>query len=125
MATNTRSITAVVVGLVVFAVLTVLGVLLAQRAGLVAAGRTPTENDFLLFNSTLMLFMMAGGYATAKLAPFDPKLHTIYLGTILTVLGAVASFVFSRMDIGPDWFGWLLILSGLPFAWLGGKLKRN
>jgi hypothetical protein len=125
MATNSRSITAVVIGLVVFAVLTVIGFVVAQKAGLIAVGRSPTENDFLLFNSTLVLFMMAGGYATAKLAPFDPKTHTLFLGTVLTVLGAIASFVFSRMDIGPDWFGWLLILSGLPFAWLGGKLRRN
>lgn len=116
---------AVVVGLAVFSVLTLIGGFAAKALGLVGGGTLPTETNFLLFNSCIALFMMAGGYATARLAPSNPKDHTIALGGILTVLGLIGSIAQSLTHYGPNTFGWLLVLSGLPFAWLGGKLRRE
>jgi len=123
--TDPRSTRAVYAGLAVVVGLSLLGVLAALLLGRVGAGVAPSDNDFLLFNSALAVFMMAGGSVTARLAPYDPKNHSISLGVVLTVLGLVASIGFSLAHYGPDWFGWMLVLSGLPFAWLGGKLKRK
>jgi archaellum biogenesis protein FlaJ (TadC family) len=116
---------AVYTGLAVVAVLTLIGYIAARITGLIVPGFVPAENELLLFVSSIALFMMVGGYVTAKLAPQDPKNHTISLGTILTVIGLVASIALSFANYGPNWFGWLLVLSGLPFAWLGGKFKRE
>lgn len=125
MPSNPRSTRAVVVGLVIVLALTIAGYFAARGLGLIVPGTIPPERDLFLFNLCFMMFMMIGGYATAKLAPFDPKNHTISLGVILTVLGLIGSIAQSLAHYGPNWFGWLLVLSGLPFAWLGGKIKRS
>lgn len=125
MPSNPRSTRAVVVGLVIVLALTIAGYFAARGLGLIVPGTIPPERDLFLFNLCFMMFMMIGGYATAKLAPFDPKNHTISLGVILTVLGLIGSIAQSLAHYGPNWFGWLLVLSGLPFAWLGGKIKRD
>jgi peptidoglycan/LPS O-acetylase OafA/YrhL len=125
MPASPRSTRAVYIGLAITLGLTLLGAVAALALGLIGNGITPTETNFLLFNSSIALFAMAGGFVTAKLAPHSPKDHSISLGTILTVLGLVASIAFSLADYGPKSFGWLLVLTGLPFAWLGGKLKRE
>lgn len=125
MPSNPRSTRAVVVGLVIIAVLTLVGFFAAKGLGLIVPGSIPTERDLFLFNLCIMMFMMIGGYATARLAPYDPKNHTISLGAILTIFGLIASIAQSLAHYGPNWFGWLLVLSGLPFAWLGGKIKRS
>jgi hypothetical protein len=122
---SSPSTRAVYVGLIIVLGLTLIGAIAARLLGLTGPGIVPNETNFLLFNSCIALFIMAGGYATARLATHDPKGHTLSLGTILTVLGLVASVAFSLADYGPNWFGWLLVLSGLPFAWLGGKLKKG
>jgi hypothetical protein len=125
MPSNPRSTRAVVVGLVIVLALTIAGYFAARGLGLIVPGTIPPERDLFLFNLCFMMFMMIGGYATAKLAPFDPRNHTISLGVILTVLGLIGSIAQSLAHYGPNWFGWLLVLSGLPFAWLGGKIKRD
>jgi|GEM_PF-4612956 len=125
MSTNPRSSRAVYTGLIVILALTLIGAFAAKLLGLIGTGTVPPENTLLLFNSSIALIMMVGGYVTAKLAPGNAKDHTISLGVILTVLGLVASIGFSLSHYGPNWFGWLLVLSGLPFAWLGGKFKRE
>ncbi len=126
MSTSTSASTrAVLIGLGLSLVLILTGAFAALKTGLIGAGIVPTETNFLLFNSCIGLFIMAGGYATAKLAPSNPKDHTIALGGILTVLGLIGSVAQSLAHYGPDSFGWLLALSGLPFAWLGGKLVRS
>lgn len=125
MPTNPHSTRAVVVGLVIVAVLTVIGYFAARGLGLIVPGTIPPERDLFLFNLCITMFMMIGGYATAKLAPHDPKNHTISLGAVLTIFGLLGSIAQSLAHYGPNWFGWLLVLSGLPFAWLGGKLHRE
>jgi ABC-type multidrug transport system permease subunit len=67
------------------------------------------------------IYMVAGGYATAALAPNGPVLHAVVLGVVgivLGVLGAVATW-----GIAPAWFNVLLIVLGPPCAWLGAKLR--
>jgi hypothetical protein len=116
---------AVSIGLAIALGLTLIGAFAAKALGLIGNGTLPTETNFLLFNSCIGLFIMAGGYATAKLAPYNPKDHTLALGGILTILGGIASIAQAMTHYGPNSFGWLLVLSGLPFAWLGGKLLRS
>jgi hypothetical protein len=66
-------------------------------------------------------YAVAGGYVTAALAPNRPVRHAVVLGIVgivLGVLGAVAAW-----GIAPAWFNVLLMVLGLPCAWLGAKLR--
>ncbi len=114
---------AVVTGLVVIAVLTLAGYITARSLGMIVPGTIPPERDLFLFNLCIMMFIMIGGYITGWLAPHDPKNHALSLGVLLTIIGLAASLTLSFADYGPDWFGWTILLSGLPFAWLGAKIK--
>ncbi len=117
-----RSTRAVAIGFAVVAVLTLAGYIAARILGLLRPGIVPPDHDLFLFNLCYLLFAMIGGCVTAHLAPEDPRSRSITLGVILTVLALPASVAQSFAGYGPDWFGWLLVLSGLPGAWLGGKI---
>jgi hypothetical protein len=70
-----------------------------------------------------LIFLLVGGYVTAKLAPAKPMRHVLILGIIgcvLGMLGAIASWGFA-----PGWFLLSPILAGLPLVWLGGLLNRK
>lgn len=124
-ATPRGSSRAVIIGFLVIAAITLAGFIAARLTGLLTPGVLPSDNDFLLFNLCIMMFIMIGGYITARLAPRDPRNHALSLGTILTVIGLAVSLTLSFADYGPNWFGWTILLSGLPFAWLGAKLKKS
>jgi hypothetical protein len=65
---------------------------------------------------------VVGGYLTARLAPRAPMGHAIVLGVIGTVVGAIGAAATIPMNLGPAWYPIALALSGLPTAWLGGRL---
>ena len=51
----------------------------------------------------------------------DQLFHALgVIGTILSILGAIAMW-----DFGPNWYPVLLAASALPSAWLGGLLYRS
>jgi hypothetical protein len=69
------------------------------------------------------IYMVAGGYVTAALAPNRPMRHAIALGVVgiaLGILGATATW-----GMTPAWFSISLVILGLPCVWLGGKLKTR
>ena len=70
-----------------------------------------------------LVFLIVGGYVTAALAPAKAMTHVLVLGsigTVLGVLGAVATWGFA-----PGWFLVTPILLGIPCVWFGGKLKTK
>lgn len=125
MASDPRSKRAIATGFVVFAVLSLAGFIAARVLGLLQPGVVPPEHDLFLFILCLTFFAMIGGYVTARLAPYDPRNHTISLGVVLTIPGFIGMVAQMFTHYGPDWFGWLLLLSGLPGAFVGGKIHRN
>ena len=63
---------------------------------------------------------VAGGYVTARLAPFTPSVHAIVLGAIglvLNIAGAIAMW-----SAGAHWYPILLAIISIPTAWLGARL---
>lgn len=69
------------------------------------------------------IYIVAGSYITATLAPQKPMRHSIILaciGFVLGTLGAIAMW-----DIPPRWYPVVLIVLGWPSAWLGGWLKKH
>jgi len=116
----------------------------AVLAGVVFIIVTHTATDFLLeslgiftppsqgFHTTWMvvtatiyrsIFVIAGGYITAALAPKPPMRYVLILGIIgfvLSTLGAIATI---PLGISPAWYPIALVLLSLPCVWLGGKLR--
>ncbi len=70
-----------------------------------------------------LVFGIAGGYITARLAPYSPMRHvwvTGVLGLVVSTAGAIATI---RMGgFGPAWYPIALAASALPCSLIGGRL---
>ena len=119
-----KSILSVFVGiLVIFALSTVTDVILEQT-GLM---KLPfAANPLWLMLLVLLyrnVYVSIGAYITAAMAPANPMKHVWILaaiGSVLGILGAAAMW-----HEPPHWYPVSLIILGIPFAWLGGKLKTR
>ncbi len=79
----------------------------------------------LLALSYRIVYTVAGGYITARLAPQNPMGHALVLGVIGTAVGAAGAIATIPMQLGPSWYPIALALTGLPCSWLGAALYRR
>jgi len=121
-----RSIGAVLAG---FAAVIVLS--LGTDIALHAAGLTPplgqrmSDPMFLLATIYRTIYGVLGTYITAWVAPNRPPQHALLggvIGLILNVVGTVATWNHVP-SLGPHWYPLALMVTALPSAWLGGKLR--
>ena len=70
-----------------------------------------------------LIYQVLGGYVTAILAPNRPLRHAVILGIIGTALSIVGVFV--AWNLSDHWYPIALVVTALPSAWLGGKLKSK
>jgi hypothetical protein len=78
---------------------------------------------FLLAFAYRLVFDVGGCYLTARLAPARPMKHALVLGglgVLLSLTGALAMW-----NAGPHWYPLALVVSSLPSAWLGGRLRER
>ena len=69
---------------------------------------------------------IAGCWLAARLAPDRPMWHALalgWLGVVLSTFGTVATWNLGPA-FGPKWYPIALVLTALPSAWVGGKLRR-
>jgi hypothetical protein len=71
------------------------------------------------------IYMVAGGYITAALAPDPPMRYVMILGIIGIALSTLGAIVTIPMGLGPAWYPIALIILSLPCVWLGGKLRTK
>jgi len=117
-----KSILAVFVGiLIIFALSTVTDVILEGTELM----KLPFDANPLWVKLVVVLYrnvyVAVGAYITAAMAPANPMKHVWILagiGCVLGILGAVAMW-----HEPPHWYPISLIILGVPFAWLGGRLK--
>jgi hypothetical protein len=72
-----------------------------------------------------ILFGIAGSYVTARLAPDRPMQHALVggaIGFVLSIVGTVATWN-KGPAFGPHWYPLALVVTALPTAWVGGKLR--
>ena len=121
-----KSIAAMVAGFVVVVVLS-----LGTDVVLHAAGVFPPWDQrmsdalFLLATVYRTIYCIAGSYIAARLAPNRPMAHALVLGVmgfIISTAGAVATWN-RGPELGPHWYPVALIVTAIPCAWLGGKLR--
>lgn len=82
----------------------------------------PDPGDNALALAYRCAYGVVGGYLAARFAPRAPMHHALILGAIGTVMGAIGAAATIPMNLGPAWYPIALALSGLPTAWLGGRL---
>ncbi len=119
-----RSIGALLAGFVAVVVLS-LGTDFALHATgvLPALGQRMSDALFILATAYRTLYGVVGSYVTAQLAPDRPMGHALVgglIGVALSTLGAVVTW---NKDLGPHWYPLALIVTAMPTAWLGGKLR--
>src|SRR5262249_52420633 len=122
-----RSLGALLAGFVVVVILSVAtdAVLRAVRV-FPSAGQVMSNALFLLATVYRTAYGIAGSYVTARLAPNRPLQHALaggFVGLVLSIAGAVATWKQSA-TMGPHWYPLALVLTALPAAWVGGRLRQ-
>jgi len=119
-----RSVVAVIAGFLVVVVLST-----ATDAALHALKIYPPPEQGLhdpLLNLLALayrcVFTLAGGWATARLAPNTPLRHAFILGVLGLLAGAAGVVATWNLGLGPRWYPIALAVTGLPLCWLGGWL---
>ena len=122
--TRLRSVGAVLAGLVVVAVLSIMGDQMFHMLGVYPPWGEPMLDTAhnLIAISYRVVFTVLGGYLAARLAPSAPVVHAIVLGCIGTVLGTLGALGAWEMGMSPPWFLIAIVVTALPCAWLGGWL---
>jgi hypothetical protein len=88
-----------------------------------ALGQKMSDALFVLATVYRTLYGVVGSYVTARLAPDRPMGHALVgglIGVAMSTLGAVVTW---NTDLGPHWYPLALIVTAMPTAWLGGKLR--
>ena len=86
-------------------------------------GQSMSHALFAVATSYRIVYTIAGGYLTARLAPQAPVRHAVILGLVGLVPGALGVVVaLTKPEVGPLWYPIALVVTGLPCTWLGGVL---
>lgn len=121
-----RSIGAVVAGFVVVVVLSLGTDMVLHATGVFPPwGQPMSDALFLLATIYRTIYCIAGSYIAARLAPDKPMKHALVLGVvglIVSTAGAVATWN-NGPEFGPHWYPVALVVTAIPCAWLGGKLR--
>ncbi len=117
----------------------------AVLAGLIFIGITHTGTDAILENTGVLpkgnlhvgtglilmvigyraVLSLIGCYITALLAPKSPMKHALALGIVGVLLSTAGAIATAKMNLGPSWYPWTLVVISLPIAWLAGKLYES
>lgn len=123
-----RSIGAVLAGMVVAIVPTLGTDQLLHIFGVFPPwGQSMMDYDgaLLLATAYRVVYAIAGSYITARLAPNRPMLHALIggaIGFVVSIVGAAVTWN-GGPAFGPHWYPIALIVTALPCAWAGGKLR--
>lgn len=119
-----RSIGALLAGFVFVVILSLGTDLVLHAAGIFPPlGQIMSNALFLLATIYRTVYAVVGSYITARLAPNRPMQHALLGGAIGLVLSVVGAVVTWNKDMGPHWYPLALVVTALPCAWLGGKLR--
>ncbi len=122
-----RSVWALVAGLLVVIVLSLGSDALLHALGVYPAlGQRMSDRLFLLATIYRTLYAVLGSYITARLAPDRPMGHALIGGALGLVLGTVgAAATWKHTELGPHWYPVALVITALPCAWVGGKIRET
>jgi len=121
-----RSILALIAGIVVGIVLSV-----GTDWGLHLIGLVPAPAQNVRWPNQLLLlaavyrsiYGVIAGYVIARLSPNRPMGHSLLAGALGTLVCTLAAFATWSSTVGQHWYGVALLLTALPTAWIGAKLR--
>jgi hypothetical protein len=88
-------------------------------------GQRMADPLFLLATAYRILYTVAGGYITARLAPNTPTRHALILGFVGLIFGGAGVLVaITKPELGPLWYPVAIALAAVPCSWVGGALYR-
>ena len=122
-----KSIGAVLAGFVAIVLLSMGTDFLLESIGYFPPFQVQFEKNYypgnMLIVATIyrIVYSVAGGYITARLAPNKQMGHALVLGVIGVITSTIGTiFMWGH---GPAWYPIVLIVLALPCAWFGGKLR--
>jgi hypothetical protein len=121
-----RSIGAVLAGILVGVIITIATDALMHVIGVFPPLGQPMSNQlFALATAYRIVYGVLGSYVIARLAPDRPMQHALVGGVVGLVVSTVgAAVTWNHVpSLGPHWYPVALIVTALPCAWLGGKLR--
>lgn len=119
-----KSIGAIVAGIIVIFALSTITDAILENSGFMKLPFASNPLWLMIFVTLYRnVYVLAGSYLTATLAPDKPMKHSVILASIGFVLGVVGAIVMWHEP--PHWYPIALIVLGWPSAWLGGKLKTG
>jgi hypothetical protein len=124
-----RSIASVLVGYATIALCTILTLVVLSTAAPNAfpapgAATAPAVWALALLLVAGAVYMVAGGFATAKIARRSPVGHALTLGAILLAVGVLTIITAAGGPV-PTWYRVAGALMGMPAAWIGGLLAAR
>jgi len=121
-----RSIGAVLAGIIIGVILTIATDVVLHVIGVFPPiGQPVPDAPLILATGYRILYSILGSYIIARLAPDREMQHALaggVLGVIVSTVGAVVTWN-RGPAFGPHWYPLALIVTALPCAWLGGKLR--
>jgi len=122
-----QSIGALFAGFVVVVALSLGADVIMHKSGVFPPWGDPmSDRLFLLATVYRVVFGVVGSYVAARLAPDGPMRHAMIVGSIGFILSIVgAAVTWNRGPaFGPHWYPLALIVTALPCAWVGGRLRE-
>jgi peptidoglycan/LPS O-acetylase OafA/YrhL len=117
---------AVAAGFLVTAVASTAADAVMHAAGIFpSSAQAMSDPLFALASAYRALFTVAGGYATARLAPDRPMRHAWILagiGLVAGLAGVVAYYLIGGGKLGPAWYAISIPIEAIPCVWLGARL---
>lgn len=123
-----RSIGAILAGFIVVVVITLATDEALHLTGVFPPWGQPVPDEpLMLATAYRTIFGILGSYITARLSPYRPMLHAMVGGAIgmaLATAGAAATWN-AGPAFGAHWYPVALVLTALPTAWAGGRLRES
>lgn len=121
-----RSVAAVLIGIFAGIIVTLGTDIVLHAIGVFPPwGQAVGDAPLVLATAYRIVYGIAGSYIIARLAPDWPLRHALVggiVGLVLSTLGAVVTWN-RGPAFGPHWYPLALVLTAMPCAWAGGKLR--
>jgi hypothetical protein len=90
-------------------------------------GQRMSDALFVLATAYRIVYAIVASYIIARLAPNRPMQHALVGGALGFVVSAVGTVVTWNKgpEFGPHWYPIALMVTAIPCAWVGAKLRIN
>ena len=120
-----KTVGAILAGFVVVVILSLATDGILHALGIFPAlGQRMSEKLFVWATIYRTVYGILGSYITARLAPDRPMWHAMVGAVFGMMLGTVGAALTWNKDLGPHWYPLALIATGIPCAWIGGRIRE-